>query len=85
VFTEELPPLNYGDIAAIDREVFEEFRRFLETMAVGVPDNELALWMVATVSGAVLHRATVERPQDLASGVIGQELVTLLSRYLRRK
>ncbi|MGH9410861.1 MAG: TetR/AcrR family transcriptional regulator [Vicinamibacterales bacterium] len=85
VFAEELPPLNYGDISAADPEVIEAFRRFLETAAVGVPDNDLAQWMVATVSGAVIHRATVERPQDLASGAIGDELVTLLSRYLRRK
>jgi len=85
VFTEELPPLNYGDISAIDPQVFDEFRRFLETATVNVPDIELAQWMVATVSGAVLHRATVERPQDLASGAIGEELVTLLSRYLRRE
>ena len=85
VFTEELPPINYGDISAIDPQVFDEFRRFLETATVNVPDIELAQWMVATVSGAVLHRATVERPQDLASGAIGEELVTLLSRYLRRE
>ena len=85
VFTEELPPLSYGDISDTDPEVFDAFRRFLETAAVGVPDTELALWMVATVSGAVIHRATVDRPQDLASGAIGEELVTLLSRYLRRK
>ena len=84
VFTEELPPLKYGDISATDPEVFDEFRRFLATAAVDVPDTELAQWMVATVSGAVIHRATVERPQDLASGAIGEELVTLLSRYLRR-
>jgi AcrR family transcriptional regulator len=84
VFTEELPPLKYGDISDTDPEVLDEFRRFLETAAVGVPDAGLAQWMVATVSGAVIHRATVERPQELASGAIGEELVTLLSRYLRR-
>jgi AcrR family transcriptional regulator len=85
VFTEELPPLNYADASAGDPELFDEFRRFLDAASVDVPDKELAQWMVATVSGAVLHRATVERPQDLASGAIGEELVTLLSRYLRRK
>jgi hypothetical protein len=85
VFTEELPPLNYDDISAEDPGAFDEFRRFLETATVGVPDHELAQWMVATVAGAVIHRASVERPQDLASGAIGDELVILLSRYLRRK
>jgi len=85
VFTEELPPLDYGEISAMDPEVVDEFRRFLETAAVDVPDKELAQWMVVTVAGAVIHRATVERPRDLASGAIGEELVTLVSRYLRRK
>jgi hypothetical protein len=48
-----------------------------------VPDVDLALWMISTVSGAVIHRATVERPDDLSSGVITEELITLLRRYLR--
>ena len=35
-----------------------------------------------TVGGAVLHRAAVERPEDLSSGAITEELVRLLCRYL---
>jgi hypothetical protein len=40
--------------------------------------------MVATVAGAVLHRAVVERPDELSNGSIVDELVTLLVRYLNR-
>jgi AcrR family transcriptional regulator len=85
VFTEEIPALGYRDVAAIDPPIFEAMRRFLQEAAVDVRDMDLALWMVATASGAVLHRAAVERPEDLSSGVIAEELVTLLCRYLRRR
>ena len=71
-------------VSATDRPLFAEFREFLERSTVGVPDAELAMWMVATVSNAVIHRAVVERPTDLASGAIASELVTLLVRYLKR-
>jgi hypothetical protein len=45
----------------------------------------LALWIISTASGAILHRAAVERPEDLSTGVIADELVTLLCRYLRKR
>jgi len=83
-FTEQLPALRFAEIAAVDAPPIDEFRRFVKRAAIGVPDIELALWIVATVAGAVLHRAAVERPDDLRSGVIGDELVALLLRYLRR-
>jgi Tetracyclin repressor-like, C-terminal domain len=59
-------------------------RRFLESADIDVADMDLALWMISTAGGAVVHRATVERPADLASGRISNELVKLLVRYLRR-
>ena len=83
VFTEEMPALGYRDVAAIDAPIFDAMRRFLQKADVDVRDMDLALWMIATASGAVLHRAAVERPQDLSTGVIAEELVTLLCRYLR--
>jgi len=83
-FTEEMPALTYADLSALDPAVFDEFRRFLQGAAVGLPDPDLALWMIATISGAVIHRATVERPDDLRRGVIAEELIRLLCRYLRR-
>jgi AcrR family transcriptional regulator len=83
IFTEELPALGYRDVEAIDAPLFESMRRFLRTAAPGIKDVDVALWMISTVSGAVLHRAAVDRPKDLSSGLITDELVTLLSQYLR--
>lgn len=85
VFTEELPALGYREIAATDAPIFDAMRRFLQESEIDVPDIDLALWMIATASGAVLHRAAVERPDDLSNGVIAEELVTLLCRYLRKR
>jgi len=85
VFTEEIPALGYGEVAAIDAPIFEAMRRFLQEADVDVRDMDLALWMISTASGAVLHRAAVERPEDLSTGVIAEELITLLRRYLRRR
>src|SRR5262245_40667386 len=84
VFTEEIPALGYREVAAIDAPIFDAMRRFLQGADVDVRDIELALWMIATAAGAVLHRAAVERPEDLSNGVIAEELITLLCRYLRR-
>jgi AcrR family transcriptional regulator len=84
VFSEELPDLRYADVSAADPALFAEFRRFLERSAVGLPDPELALWMIATVANAVIHRAVIERPEDLSNGSIRDELVALLVRYLKR-
>ncbi len=84
IFTEELPPLRYADVATADAPLVAEFREFLERSATGVGDPELAMWMVATVANAVIHRAVVERPDDLSDGSIRDELVTLLVRYLKR-
>jgi AcrR family transcriptional regulator len=84
VFTEELPPLRYSDIAAADASLFTEFRALLTRSAGGLKDPDLTMWMVATVANAVLHRAVVERPHELSNGSIGDELVTLLVRYMNR-
>lgn len=80
VFTEEMPALGYREVEAIDAPIFEAMRQFLRE--ADVRNVDLALWMIATASGAVLDHAAVERPEDLSNGVIAEELVTLLSRYL---
>jgi AcrR family transcriptional regulator len=85
VFTEEMPALGYADVAEMDAPSFDEMRRFLKGADIDAPDIELALWMIATAAGAVVHRAAVERPEDLSAGRITEELVRLLYRYLRRK
>jgi AcrR family transcriptional regulator len=81
--TEELPPLRPRDVEEIDAPLFEAMRRFLRGAGVDVRDLDLTLWMMSTVGGAVLHRAAVDRPGDLSSGAITEELVRLLCRYLR--
>ncbi len=78
------PALRTSDVAAEDAPAFAAFRQLLERTAVGVPDLDLALWVVATASGALIHRAAVERPEALSNGALAHELVTLLERYLRR-
>jgi AcrR family transcriptional regulator len=45
-------------------------------------DRALILWIVETVSHAVIHCGVVERPGDLASGRLGEELIRLLLAYL---
>jgi AcrR family transcriptional regulator len=84
VFSEELPPLRYADIAVADAPLLDEFRALLTRSATGIRDPDLAMWMVAAAADAVIHRAVVERPDDLANGSIADELVTLLVRYLKR-
>ena len=84
VFSEELPQLRYADISAADAPLFGEFRAWLTRSATRITDRDLAMWMVATAADAVIHRAVVERPDDLANGSIADELVTLLVRYLKR-
>jgi AcrR family transcriptional regulator len=84
VFSEELPQLRYADIAAADAPLFDECRAWLTRSATGIRDPELAMWMVATTADAVIHRAVAERADDLKSGSIAEELVTLLVRYLEQ-
>jgi AcrR family transcriptional regulator len=84
VFSEELPQLRYADIAAADAPLFDEFRALLARSATGIREPERAMWMVATTADAVIHRAVVERPDDLSNGSIAEELVTLLVRYLKQ-
>ena len=77
--------MGYSDVSARDAPLFDEMRRFLATTGIDAAVMDLTLWMISTASGAVVHRATVERPADLASGRITEELIKLLVRYLRRK
>jgi len=83
VFTEELPPLRYSEISAADASLIAEFRALVTRSATGLRDPDLTMWMAATAAGAVIHRAVVERPDDLTNGSIADELVRLLVRYLR--
>jgi AcrR family transcriptional regulator len=81
--TEVLPARRSDGWTDADAPMLELFREQLAR--TDVPDPELALWMLNTVAHAVIHRAVVERPEALSQGVLAEELVVLLLRYLRRK
>ena len=81
---EEMPTLGHGEVAEMDAPLFDAMRRFLRSADIDVRDIDLAFWMISTAGGAVVHRATIERPEDLSNGVIADQLVRLLSRYLRK-
>jgi AcrR family transcriptional regulator len=83
-FAEHMPAQRYREIEEADPPVFAETRRFLERSAEGVPDVEFAMWMVATTAHAAIHNGVVERPDDVQSGRLVDELVVLLMRYLKR-
>src|SRR5215813_615702 len=83
-FAEHMPAQRYREIEEADAPVFAEMRRFLERSAEGVPDVQFAMWMVATTAHAAIHNGIIERPQDIESGRLVDELVQLLMRYLKR-
>ncbi|NBD07802.1 TetR/AcrR family transcriptional regulator [Corallococcus silvisoli] len=79
--TEELPARRARKWEPEDAPMLDALRHF----RTDVPDPELALWLIDTVSHAVIHRAVVERPEALSQGLLQEELVTLLLRYVKRK
>jgi AcrR family transcriptional regulator len=81
--TDELPARRADQWEPQDAAMVDQFQRFLAT--TDVPDPELALWMINTIAHAVIHRAAIERPEDLKRGLLESEIVLLLTRYLRRK
>lgn len=71
--------------AEVDAEEGAWRARFCRTLAAaGVPDPDLALWLVDTVAHAAIHRAAVERPALLADPLFRDELVALVTGYLTR-
>ncbi len=81
--SEELPARRAGEWGKEDAPMVEQMRQLLAES--DVPDPELALWLLDTTAHAVIHRAVIERPADLSNGLLAEELVTLLLRYLRRR
>lgn len=79
--TEEMPARPARRWDPEDAPMLEALGRF----KTDVPDPELALWLIDTVAHAVIHRAVVERPESLSQGLLQEELVTLLLRYLKRR
>jgi AcrR family transcriptional regulator len=80
VFTEELPRGRHR----AKKQPFVIAAALAELSELGLPHPDLAAWMVATVSHAVVHEGIVERRADIDSGALSDELVWLLLRYLKR-
>ena len=56
-----------------------------ERMFRGIPDPELAGFIARTATNAVLHEASLTRPELLENPLFVEELLTLLERYLSRE
>lgn len=83
VFLEQMPRIKAPRSAASEGFMLEEAKQLLPAWGCTAPDVELAWWMMQTAAHAVVHQAIVERPDDLRSGALAEELVRLLERYLR--
>ncbi|WP_437580467.1 TetR/AcrR family transcriptional regulator [Sorangium sp. So ce887] len=83
VFLEQMPRIKAPRSAASEGFMLEEAKQLLPAWGCAAPDVELAWWMMQTAAHAVVHQAIVERPDDLRSGALAEELVRLLDRYLR--
>ncbi|WP_437960199.1 TetR/AcrR family transcriptional regulator [Sorangium sp. So ce119] len=85
VFSEQMPRIKELRSAASEGFLLDEARQLLSAWGCAPPDVELAWWMLQTVAHAVVHQAIIERPGDLRSGALAEELVLLLERYLLAK
>lgn len=83
VFLEQMPRIRATPSAASEGFMLEEAKQLLPAWGCAAPDVELAWWITQTAAHAVVHQAIVERPDDLRSGALAEELVRLLERYLR--
>jgi len=88
VLSEEVPPLGKMDweaefakrVAGRVRSAFAARRAELV-----VPDLDLAVYVVSRTVEAVIHNAVVERPQDLKSGLLAEEVTRMIVGYLTGK
>lgn len=85
VFLEQMPRIKATRSAASEGFLLAEAKQLLSAWGCPAPDVELAWWMMQTAAHAVVHQAIVERPDDVRSGALAEELVQLIERYLRGK
>jgi AcrR family transcriptional regulator len=83
VFTEEVPRLRGRRSATAGERCATEVAAFLAASGVSSPRLELAGWMLATVCRSIVYHGVLERPSDTCSGALVDELVDMLSRWLR--
>jgi AcrR family transcriptional regulator len=84
VFTQEGARLGLGAVATdADAGLMELGARWVENVRGRRANPELALWVAWTAVHAVIHAAFAERPAAATSAALVDELVGLLTRYLR--
>lgn len=66
------------------QQLREQFSAVLKPFMRGVPDADLAIYMMGLAAHGIIHTVTAERPKLLNHPSFVTELVTLLERYLRR-
>jgi len=65
-------------------QLLGQFTAALKPFMRGVPDADLAIYMMAVGAHGIIHTVTAERPTLLNHPAFITELVTMLERYLRR-
>jgi AcrR family transcriptional regulator len=84
VFEEEMPRLRPGR-ALEDDLAFAQGKRFLAAAGLSRAQSERVAWIVRTAAHAIIHHGVSERPADLRSGALADELVLLLQGYLHAR
>jgi AcrR family transcriptional regulator len=88
VLSEEVPRLGSLDWkAAFSERMDARVRATLESRRaeLAVRDIDLAVYIVTRTAEAVIHNAVTERPGDLASGALAEELTRMLVGFLTGK
>ncbi len=85
VFSEELPRSSRRLHGEDDMQQIRVLSKILESYEIQVPDIEIAVFLVRVIGHAAIHEAASERPDLLGNPLFGEELVTLLDRYLIRR
>jgi AcrR family transcriptional regulator len=88
VLSEEVPLLGHLDWKKDYTKRIEARVRFLlqaKQDEIAVPDIDLAVYVITRTTEALVHNAVTQRPQDLASGALAEEVSRLLLGYLTGK
>lgn len=88
VLSEEVPRLGKLDWqAAFVERMTKRVRAAFEARRaeIVVPDLDLAVYMVTRTVETVVHNAVAQRPQDLRSGALAEELTRMIVSFLTGK
>ena len=88
VLSEEVPLLGHLDWKKDYTKRIEARVRVLllaKQDEIAVPDIDLAVYVITRTTEALVHNAVTQRPQDLTSGALAEEVSRLLLGYLTGK